>query len=102
MDMKKMMKQAQKMQRDAALAQQELANAEFSAVGGGSMVSAVVSGDGKLLSLEIDPQACESDNAEILQDTVVAVVNDALEQANEAANEKMNAAMGGMNIPGLM
>lgn len=66
------------------------------------MVSAVVSGDGKLLSLEIDPQACESDNAEILQDTIVAVVNDALEQANEAANEKMNAAMGGMNIPGLM
>ena len=87
MDMKKMMKQAQKMQRDAALAQEEIAAMTFEASAGGGMVKATATGDMTV---------------EMLQDMVVAAVNEALRSASEAANSRMNAIMGGMKIPGLM
>ena len=102
MDMKKMMKQAQKMQRDAALAQEALATQEFSASAGGGMVEATVTGDGTLTELKIDKDALDPEDVDILQDTIMAAVNDALAKANDAANAQIGAAMGNFNIPGLM
>ena len=102
MDMKKMMKQAQKMQRDAAAAQQEIAAMTFEASAGGGMVKVVATGDMAIKSIVIDPEAVDPDDVEMLQDMIVAAVNEALRAASEAANARMNAVMGGMKIPGLM
>lgn len=102
MDMKAMMKQAQKMQRDAALMQEKIAEMEFSSSSGGGAVEVVVSGEGMLKSLVIDPDAVDTEDIEMLQDMIVAAVNDALSTAAETANTSMNSVMGGMNIPGLM
>ena len=93
MDMKKMMKQAQKMQRDAAAAQQEIAAMTFKATATGEMA---------ITDITIDPAAVDPEDMEMLQDMVVAAVNEALRAASEAANARMNAVMGGMKIPGLM
>ena len=104
MDMKKMMKEAQKMQRNAALAQERVAAMEFSATAGGGMVTATVTGGGTLKSLEIDPEALDPEDVDILQDTIVAAINDALSEANEKANDQINAAVGNLNLnmPGFM
>lgn len=99
MDMKKMMKQAQKMQREAALAQEEIAGMEFTATAGGGMVQATVTGGMEVKAVVIDPEALDPEDVEMLQDTVVAAVNEALRQATEASNERMNGIMGGMNLP---
>ena len=102
MDMKKMMKQAQKMQRDAAAAQQEIAAMTFEASAGGGMVKATATGEMAITDFTIDPAAVDPEDVEMLQDMVVAAVNEALRAASEAANARMNAVMGGMKIPGLM
>ena len=102
MDMKAMMKQAQKMQRDAALMQEKIAEMEFSSSAGGGAVEAVVSGEGLIKSLTIDPDAVDTEDIEMLQDMIVAALNDALSSAAETASNQMNSVMGGMNIPGLM
>ena len=99
MDMKKMMKQAQKMQREAALAQEEIAGMEFTATAGGGMVQATVTGGMEVKAIVIDPEAMDPEDAEMLQDMVVAAVNEALRQATEASNASMNGIMGGMNLP---
>lgn len=102
MDMKKMMKQAQKMQRDAAAAQQEIAAMTFEASAGGGMVKATATGEMAITDIIIDPAAVDPEDVEMLQDMVVAAVNEALRAASEVANARMNAVMGGMKIPGLM
>lgn len=102
MDMKKMMKQAQKMQREAALAQEEIAAMTFEASVGGGMVKATATGDMAITSVAIDPAAVDPEDVEMLQDMVVAAVNEALRSASEAASARMNAVMGGVKIPGLM
>ena len=102
MDLKKMMKQAQKMQRDAAAAQQEIAAMTFEASAGGGMVKATATGEMAITDITIDPAAVDPEDVEMLQDMVVAAVNEALRAASEAANARMNAVMGGMKIPGLM
>ncbi len=99
MDMKKMMKQAQRMQRDAAAAQEEIAAMEFEATAGGGMVKAVVTGDNTVKALTIDPEAVDPEDTEMLQDMIVAAVNEALRTASETANAKMSSIMGGMNLP---
>ncbi len=99
MDMKKMMKQAQKMQRDAAAAQEEIAQMEFTATAGGGMVEATVTGGGELKALKIDPEAVDPEDTEMLEDTIVAAVNEALRSASETSNERMSSIMGGMNLP---
>ena len=99
MDRKKMMKQAQRMQREAEAAQQEINETEFSATAGGGMVEAVVMGDNTVKSLKIDPEAIDPDDAEMLEDMVVAAVNEALRKAQETASTRMNSLMGGMNLP---
>ena len=100
-DMKKMMKQAQKMQREAMRAQDELAEMEFTGTAGGGMVTATVTGDQTLTALKIDPDAVDPEDVEMLEDLVIAAVNEALRNAADMTNQRMNALMGGINIPGL-
>ena len=102
MNMSAMIKKAQKMQEEMVKAQEELGNKEYTATAGGGAVTAVVKGSNNLVSLKLDPEAVDPDDVEMLQDMVVAAVNEALRAASEAANARMNAVMGGMKIPGLM
>ena len=75
MDMKQMMRQAQKMQKELNKAQEEIATMSFEATAGGGMVTAVASGDMAITSLTIDPDAVDPEDVEMLQDMVVAAVN---------------------------
>lgn len=102
MDMKQMMRQAQKMQKELNRAQEEIATMSFEATAGGGMVTAVASGDMAITSLTIDPDAVDPEDVEMLQDMVVAAVNEALRGVSELSNQRMSAVTGGMNIPGLM
>ncbi|WP_301828907.1 YbaB/EbfC family nucleoid-associated protein [uncultured Parolsenella sp.] len=103
MNMQQMMKQARKMQEQLAAAQEKLKDVEVSASAGGGMVKVVVTGELQVKSIEISPEACDPEDVEMLQDMVLAAVNDALASAQEAAGNQMSAAtgLGGMNIPGL-
>ena len=91
-----------KMQQEMEKAQADVENAFFSATAGGGVVKATVSGKRQLTELIIQPEAVDPEDVEMLQDMVVAAVNEALRAASEAANARMNAVMGGMKIPGLM
>ena len=102
MDMKQMMRQAQKMQKELNKAQEEIATMSLEATAGGGMVTAVASGDMAITSLTIDPDAVDPEDVEMLQDMVVAAVNEALRGVSELSNQRMSAVTGGMNIPGLM
>jgi DNA-binding YbaB/EbfC family protein len=102
MDMKQMMRQAQKMQKELNKAQEEIATMSFEATAGGGMVKAVASGDMNITSLTIDPDAVDPEDVEMLQDMVVAAVNEALRGVSEMSNQRMNAVTGGMNLPGFM
>lgn len=102
MDMKQMMRQAQKIQKELNKAQEEIATMSFEATAGGGMVTAVASGDMAITSLTIDPDAVDPEDVEMLQDMVVAAVNEALRGVSELSNQRMSAVTGGMNIPGLM
>ena len=102
MDMKQMMRQAQKMQKELNKAQEEIATMSFEATAGCGMVTAVASGDMAITSLTIDPDAVDPEDVEMLQDMVVAAVNEALRGVSELSNQRMSAVTGGMNIPGLM
>ena len=103
MNMQQMMKQARKMQEQLAAAQEKLKDVEVSASAGGGMVKVVATGELQVKSIEISPEVCDPEDVEMLQDMVLAAVNDALASAQEAAGNQMSAAtgLGGMNIPGL-
>jgi len=103
-NMQQLMKQAQKMQQQLQTAQAELADARIEGSAGGGLVTATVSGNGELISLTIDPEAIDPQDAETLQDLVVAAVRDATRRAGELAADKMGPLTGGlsgMGIPGL-
>ena len=102
MDMKKMMKQAQKMQMELAKAQEEIKDLTYEATAGGGMVKAVALGDMSIESISIDKNAVDPDDVEMLEDMVCAAVNEALRGIGEISSTRLNAATGGMNIPGLM
>ena len=102
MDMKKMMKQAQRMQLELAKAQEEIKDLEFEATAGGGMVKVVATGDMAVKSIAIDPEAVDPEDVEMLEDTVLAAVNEALRGVSDMSSQRLNAATGGMNIPGLM
>lgn len=93
-----MMKQAQKMQQDMMKMQEELETKEYEATVGGGVVTAVVSGKKELTALTIDPDAVDPDDVEMLQDMVIAAVNEALRTAETAANESMSQLTGGLNL----
>ena len=99
---KKMMKQAQQLQQRMMRLQEELESATVEATAGGGVVKVVVSGKMNIESLTIDPEAVSPDDVEMLQDLVLAAVNEGLNKAQEMASTKMGALTGGMNIPGLM
>ena len=96
-----MMKQAQKMQQEMIRMQQEQEAKTFTAKAGGGMVSATVNGKHELLNLEINPEAVDPDDVEMLQDMILAAVNEAMRTADHAASENMSRLTGGMNLGGL-
>ena len=95
-----MMRQAQKMQEDLMRMQEELDNQVYEAKAGGGMVRAVVSGKKELTVLEIDPKAVDPDDVEMLQDMVIAAVNEAMRASENAASERMNSLTGGLDLGG--
>ena len=97
-----MMKQAQKMQAELARAQEEIGDMTFEATAGGGMVKVVANGDMTVGSIVIDPEAVDPEDVEMLQDMVAAAVNEALRGVSEISSQRLNAATGGLNIPGLM
>jgi DNA-binding YbaB/EbfC family protein len=100
-NMNAMLKQAQKMQQDMQDTQAALNEKEYTATSGGGMVEAKVNGKHEVLALKIDPQVIDPDDAEMLEDMVVAAVNAALTEAARDAEEEMGKITGGMNLPGL-
>ena len=99
---KKMLTQAQQLQKHMLKMQEELESQTVEATSGGGVVKAVVSGKMKLESLTIDPDAVSPDDVEMLQALVLAAVNEGIDKAQEMASSRMNSLTGGMNIPGLM
>ena len=95
-----MLKQVQKMQADMAKAQEELKNEVVEASAGGGMVTVKVSGDLEVREVRIDPEAVDPEDVELLQDMVLAAVNEGVRAAQELAANKLNAAAGGLAGPG--
>ena len=102
MNMQQMMKQARKMQEQLAAAQETIAQSTVDASAGGGMVKVTVSGDMQVTSLKIDPEAIDPEDVEMLEDMVMAAVNEALRGVGELANRQMGAVTGGLNIPGML
>ena len=98
-NMNNMIRQAQKMQQDMMKAQEELESKTYEAAAGGGVVSAAVSGKKELLSVTIDPEAVDPDDVEMLQDLIVAAINEALRKASEDAASQMSKLTGGLNLP---
>ena len=98
MNQMQMMKQAQKMQQELLKMQEELDQATYESAGGGGVVKATVNGKRQLVSLEIDPEAVDPDDVDMLQDMVIAAVNEALRKAEETASESMSKLTGGLNL----
>ena len=98
-NMNSMIRQAQKMQQDMLKAPEELESKNYEAAAGGGVVTATVSGKKELVSVAIDPEAVDPDDVEMLQDLIVAAVNEALRKANEDAASQMSKLTGGLNLP---
>ena len=94
-----MLKQAQKMQQDMLRMQQELQEKEYEAKAGGGVVAAVVNGKHEVKSLVIDPEAVDPDDVEMLQDMIMAAVNEAMRAADSDAANSMSKFTGGMGLP---
>jgi DNA-binding YbaB/EbfC family protein len=102
MDMNALLKQAQQMQAEMTQAQEALKDESVEASAGGGMVKVKMSGDLRLLGLEIDPEAVDPEEVELLADMVQAAVNEALRSAQELAASKMGGITGGMGGGGGM
>ena len=96
-----MMKQAQKLQQEMIRMQQEQEAKTYTAKAGGGMVSATVSGKHELVNLEINPEAVDPDDVEMLQDMIIAAVNEAMRAADADAQSNMARLTGGFNLGGL-
>ena len=96
-----MMKQAQKMQQDMIRMQEEMENKTYTATAGGGMVSATVNGKHEVVDLKINPDAVDPDDVEMLQDMVIAAVNEAMRTADAEAAQNMSRLTGGLNLGGL-
>ena len=101
MNQSAMLKQAQKMQQEMLRMQEEQENKTFSATAGGGMVSATVNGKHEVLNLTIKPEAVDPDDVEMLQDTIIAAVNEAMRNADSDASNNMSRLTGGLNLSGL-
>jgi len=101
MNMNQMMKQAKKLQQEMAKAQEELANKTVEGSAGGGVVTCVVNGHKQVLDISIKPEAVDPDDIEMLQDLVLAAVNEALKNADDMAAKDMGKFTKGFNMPGL-
>ena len=97
-----MMKQAQKLQSKMLRLQDELADKTIEASSGGGMIKVVANGKQQILSIQIEKEVVDPEDVEMLQDLVLAAVNDALTKSQEMVSSEMGKLTGGMNIPGLM
>ena len=96
-----MMKQAQKMQQELLRMQEEQESKTYSATSGGGMVTASVNGKHEVVDLKINPEAVDPDDVEMLQDMVIAAVNEAMRAADADAASNMSRLTGGLNLGGL-
>ena len=95
------LKQAQEMHSKIARLQEEMAGKTVEASSGGGMVSMVMNGKQEVLSIRIDPEVVNREDVEMLQDLIVAAVNEAIRKSQEMMTEEMKKVTGGLNIPGL-
>ena len=96
-----MMKQAQKMQQEMLRMQEEMENKTYTAASGGGMVSATVNGKHEVMDLKIDPEAVDPEDVEMLQDMVIAAVNEAMRAADTDSANNMSRLTDGLNLGGL-
>jgi len=102
MNMGSMLAKAQQMQADMAAAQAEVEQAEVEATAGGGAVTVRANGAKKILSVKISPEAADPDDIEMLEDLIMAAVNEALSKADDMMQQKMSGLTGGMNLGGLL
>jgi len=100
-NMQQLARQAQKLQQKMTEMQEELDAREYEASAGGGMVSVKVNGKKELLALSIKPEAVDPDDVEMLEDMVMAAINEALREATETTEREMGKLTGGMSMPGL-
>ena len=98
MNIQQMMKQAQQMQERL---QKQMAEMKVEATAGGGMVTVVINGTKQIQSLKIDPEVVSKDDVEMLQDLILAAINDAQRKVDDALQQQMGGMMGGLKIPGL-
>jgi DNA-binding YbaB/EbfC family protein len=98
MNIQAMMQQAKQMQEKM---QQQMAELRIDATAGGGMVAVTMSGTKQLLSIKIDPEVVSKEDVEMLQDLIVAAINDAARKVDEQLGQQMSGLMGGLKIPGL-
>lgn len=96
-----MMKKLQQMQDEMARVQKEVEDGEYSASSGGGVVDVKVNGSHQLLSVKIQPDALDPEDVEMLEDMVVAAVNEAMRKADDTMEREMGKITGGLNIPGM-
>lgn len=101
MNMQKMMKQVQKMQAEMVRVQESLKDLTVEATAGGGVVTVEANGQQEIRSVKIDPEVVDPEDVEMLEDLVLAAVNEALRKAQELASQEMAKVTGGLNIPGL-
>jgi len=101
MDMKFLMKQAQQMQRKMEEIKAELAHKEIKVSSGGGMIEIVINGQQEIKEIKIEPDVIDINEKEMLEDLILAAVNEALRQSKELAAQEMSKLTGGANIPGL-
>ena len=94
-----MMKQAQKMQQDLLKMQTEMEVQEYTASAGGGVVTATVNGKKELVSVKIEPDAVDAEDVEMLEDLIVAAVNEAIRKAEGSMSQSMSKLTGGLNLP---
>ena len=100
-NMQQLAMKAQKLQQQMAEKQAQLEGATYEASAGGGMVTATVSGKKQLVSLNIKPEAVDPEDVEMLQDMIIAAVNEAVKQADDATEAEMSKLTGGLSMPGL-
>jgi DNA-binding YbaB/EbfC family protein len=100
-NMNNIMKQAQKLQKQIEESKEQVESKTVEASAGGGAVTAVVSGKKQVIEIKINPDVVDPDDVEMLQDLVLAAINEALNKAEQMVNEEMAKVTGGFNIPGL-